>query len=1060
MDDEEFAVWLTRLDITPQATPGAEARAVVDNSRLEKVLVEANDPDFESEILFAASEILPHDQDWTCAVPSSPTVSLGQLLNHLAASVVRVAHPLAIDHVRAAVSGYRRQLRNVRLMAGEHPELQSWPLVPALLELYNRKRRTKKWKWSTTLRHLAELQGALVNMNLFLGLPPIRLASDPEWAAALKFVASQTRSERPKFAKSAGFAQIQAALEQEPSEGVRLLLLMTWLCAGRTGDIRQLDTHDIVVRAPTGDERTHLTVTFRRGKTVKKRGPYSLHTSLPRALALAHGIQEGCQHWGNMRTATVGDVLTALRRIDPQLENRSLRRGALHALANDGVAETVLLLFSGHATLHMLRRYLGWGSIGLEKQTTMSNAARVLTNEATNIVGGSSHVGEPSPPDYALVFDLRKHTHVGPTPPVLPPQYLAPRRRRSPLASPSPVDRWLDFLGVEAPPAHVLPGFVASTTTDELHSKPVLPSADTNVLLSFADDIELRQYSAYTFPWLSDEDYYKRLEQGLPALRQAGIRYRTRGVCKLSDGDVSKQVSLEKYEPPSSPGEQQSQLLFPRLSTRRVKAWCRVFTVPEPAKRRRRHIAEPLINDWFLQTPTLSFASRQERHAAIGRFHGGFAVSLDYASCFDLYALDPRVRPYFGIHLPDGRVSRMAVLPMGFRPAAAVAQAGTWCVADIPVVGRWRRGVDYCIITYIDNILVLAHKAEVASAVTRLVVARSAQAGLRLNEHFPCRPLEWSPEPQQVFDFLGETFDLRNGTVVIAEKTVAKIASIPDAYLLADAGKEQRMTKRQVAAVIGLFLFASGGCAVLHRRYMFHAAVRYHRDVMSLPALDWDDLAPKLDDAAARSFQDWSAALLRNEPLDITTKLACPVSDIIFTDASETRWSATHISSRGLRVYAADWTPADFSEGPLSSSVTSEPLAIRRALCRAISPTKDTHVVVYTDHASLVDALRAPVATCTPYWKLQAFLANWPSAVEVRFIPGELNPADAFTRGVLEVQLAVQHTAEWKNKLCNAQVFHGVQQVECDGKGNGGSSLEWTATARNPLRPLLRGNLG
>jgi hypothetical protein len=46
---------------------------------------------------------------------------------------------------------------------------------------------------------------------------------------------------------------------------------------------------------------------------------------------------------------------------NPALENRSIRRGALQAMALAGASEKELMLFSRHATPAMLRRYLGFG---------------------------------------------------------------------------------------------------------------------------------------------------------------------------------------------------------------------------------------------------------------------------------------------------------------------------------------------------------------------------------------------------------------------------------------------------------------------------------------------------------------------------------------------------------------------------------------------------------------------------------------------------------------------------------------------------------------------------
>jgi hypothetical protein len=169
---------------------------------------------------------------------------------------------------------------------------------------------------------------------------------------------------------------------------------------------------------------------------------------------------------------------------------------------------------------------------------------------------------------------------------------------------------------------------------------------------------------------------------------------------------------------------------------------------------------------------------------------------------------------------------------MGFRPAAAIAQCGTWCVADAATeiensLGL-RHGLDYNILTYIDNILVIAQTSSSARLVTEVITRRAAVAGLRLNEHTTPRPHAWSPEPSQVFEFLGDEFNLATGTVRQAEKTAKKVQ-------LVDAGRwfggsAEGMTKRQLAAVVGLFLFASGCCADVHQRHNYYCALRFYRD--------------------------------------------------------------------------------------------------------------------------------------------------------------------------------------------------------------------------------------
>jgi hypothetical protein len=55
-------------------------------------------------------------------------------------------------------------------------------------------------------------------------------------------------------------------------------------------------------------------------------------------------------------------VATALKQADPELEQRSIRRGALQHMASDGeTSEETLMMFSGHRRVETLRRYLDWG---------------------------------------------------------------------------------------------------------------------------------------------------------------------------------------------------------------------------------------------------------------------------------------------------------------------------------------------------------------------------------------------------------------------------------------------------------------------------------------------------------------------------------------------------------------------------------------------------------------------------------------------------------------------------------------------------------------------------
>jgi integrase len=73
------------------------------------------------------------------------------------------------------------------------------------------------------------------------------------------------------------------------------------------------------------------------------------------------------------------DVTTCLRKVNQAFECRSLRRGALQHLATiPGITDATLLLFSGHASVQTLRRYLNFGVRAVHTRLEMMPAAAQL----------------------------------------------------------------------------------------------------------------------------------------------------------------------------------------------------------------------------------------------------------------------------------------------------------------------------------------------------------------------------------------------------------------------------------------------------------------------------------------------------------------------------------------------------------------------------------------------------------------------------------------------------------------------------------------------------------
>lgn len=281
--------------------------------------------------------------------------------------------PLASEGLgKTTMVGHRRILR--MLADNMDIDLREVQLDRAIIETINRQRRRRKWMWSTTTTKLASIQGALANLPVYGTIAgsnqPIFLKFSVPYKMALKTAAKRAREQQGKQPKAAQPEHISHVLGNAtiPSS-TRCAVLIAWLSAARVGDTLQLRKHDVTL---TGNQ---MHITWMKGKTIARRGPYSITTIVPdnhRDLLM----QQFNSTTSNLFPHTTGrQIKLALRTADPQLEQRSIRRGSLQALAQAGMSEEKLLLFSGHGSVKMLLRYLGYGRHAKYQQQTMLHAA-------------------------------------------------------------------------------------------------------------------------------------------------------------------------------------------------------------------------------------------------------------------------------------------------------------------------------------------------------------------------------------------------------------------------------------------------------------------------------------------------------------------------------------------------------------------------------------------------------------------------------------------------------------------------------------------------------------
>ena len=309
----------------------------------------------------------------------------GQDLVDIAASPPSIITELAQSALKPGTRAAHR--RAIKSLGNMSIALQHARAAKAIIMFLSRIRTSRRWRWSTMAKNMATMQGALKKLPLYVQGAPVDLALDPEWVAACKSAQAKAKSEAARVPLAASMAWMEAAILAAPDMQMKILLMLAWCVAARIGDLLKLkigsnQCPDVVCKNGV------LSITWRDGKTVSSRGPYTVAVRPP-------------SEWYNaiaayLRTRTTwvfsglktGDVLVALRRAHPKLECRSVRRGALQCLANAGVSDSVLMQISGHTQLQTLKRYLQWGKIGLLALGQMTEASMRMFGTATTTTHG------------------------------------------------------------------------------------------------------------------------------------------------------------------------------------------------------------------------------------------------------------------------------------------------------------------------------------------------------------------------------------------------------------------------------------------------------------------------------------------------------------------------------------------------------------------------------------------------------------------------------------------------------------------------------------------------
>jgi hypothetical protein len=280
--------------------------------------------------------------------------------------------------VPSTVSEHNRMLTKLQDMPESCHRL---PLPIAIATYLWQESVQHQWKPTTLFKYLCTAQGALRILPLYrASSPSLILSNDPIWSMVMRGARQAAVEHIPAQPKAATHNDIIKALKATTGfykKHVRVIIMLAWLTTSRLGCIRKLKSEDFHFNAT----KKTMDITFRRGKGVRARKQaYTVTTLIMGQEWWKEIVNYVKERPGFLFPASLKDsaITTPLKKAG--IEQRSIRRGALQAMAADKVAPETLMNFSGHTSINTLNRYLDFGKKRADLSSTSTAAARSLWN--------------------------------------------------------------------------------------------------------------------------------------------------------------------------------------------------------------------------------------------------------------------------------------------------------------------------------------------------------------------------------------------------------------------------------------------------------------------------------------------------------------------------------------------------------------------------------------------------------------------------------------------------------------------------------------------------------
>ncbi len=269
----------------------------------------------------------------------------------------------------ALVASTRRSLMSVEEELRQQARIsQNPPFHPTTIKRAIQAMLQKGWKPSSMLTRVRYMEMLSTRVGAW--------HSPQQWFEDLKKgIGRLAALDHVKQAVPLSFTQLQTLLTSLRKKGKRELeafFALTWLLAGRLGEIRHIPTcHLRHNQVPVTVKFSIMKGVFGPQEKALAAGPLcDIVTKWAAHLQTHHPTRK------KLFKLNHREIMKALKTLDSRLSGHSFRRGALQHANNSGMSGEDMRVLSGHKTTFILQRYLGMASP--ERKSAMLRVTRTL----------------------------------------------------------------------------------------------------------------------------------------------------------------------------------------------------------------------------------------------------------------------------------------------------------------------------------------------------------------------------------------------------------------------------------------------------------------------------------------------------------------------------------------------------------------------------------------------------------------------------------------------------------------------------------------------------------